>query len=72
MTLAAQSTDPLAIGNEVFHAQQDGALGFAMLQHVVIDIPLATIQAQTSGAAFNVGAALPTVKLLLLRRFHIK
>jgi len=29
------------------------------IQHVVVDIPLATIQAQTSGTAFNVGAALP-------------
>ena len=28
--------------------------------HVVVDIPLATIQAQTSGTAFNIGAALPT------------
>lgn len=60
MTLANASADSLAIGNEVFHAQQDGALGFGFMQHVSIDIPLATIQAQTSGTAFNVGSALPT------------
>lgn len=29
------------------------------LQHLVIDVPLATIQAATSGTAFNVGAVLP-------------
>lgn len=28
--------------------------------HVNIDIPLTTLQAQTSGAAFNIGSALPT------------
>jgi hypothetical protein len=33
--------------------------GQGQVQHVVIDIPLATIQAKTSGAAFNIGAALP-------------
>ena len=32
----------------------------AMIQHVVVDIPLTTIQAQTSGTHFAVGAALPT------------
>lgn len=35
------------------------------VQHVTIDIPLATIQAQTSGAAFNIGSALPTNAQLL-------
>jgi hypothetical protein len=33
--------------------------------HVTIDIPLATIQAQTSGTAFNVGSALPANAKLL-------
>src|SRR5437762_9645656 len=34
------------------------------LQHVTVDIPLATIQAKTSGTAFNVGSALPTNAVL--------
>lgn len=59
MTLPLGSADVLAIGNEVYAAQQSGALGFGMMQHVLIDVPLATIQAGTSGVAFNVGAALP-------------
>jgi hypothetical protein len=29
------------------------------LQHMQVDLPLATIQAKTSGVAFNIGAALP-------------
>lgn len=39
---------------EVAEGNQAGTL-----QKLVIDVPLATIQAQTSGAAFNIGAALP-------------
>lgn len=35
------------------------------VQHVQIDIPLATIIAQTSGTAFNIGAALPANARLL-------
>jgi hypothetical protein len=35
------------------------------VQHVTIDIPLTTIQAQTSGVPFNVGAALPANARLL-------
>lgn len=35
------------------------------IQHVVVDIPLATIQAQTSGVAFNIGSPLPTNARLL-------
>lgn len=34
-------------------------------QKLVVDVPLATIQAQTSGAAFNVGAALPASARLI-------
>jgi len=39
-------------------AFSSSATGLAV-QRLTIDIPLATIQAQTSGAAFNVGAVLP-------------
>lgn len=35
------------------------ALQGAKIVHTTIDIPLTTIQAQTSGVAFNIGAALP-------------
>jgi hypothetical protein len=31
-----------------------------VIQKLTVDVPLATIQAQTTGVAFNVGAALPT------------
>ncbi len=31
----------------------------AILVHLTIDVPLATLQAKTSGTAFNIGAALP-------------
>lgn len=60
MTLALYSADTLALGQEVYHAQQDGALNFGMMQHVSVDIPLATIQAQTTAVAFNIGSPLPT------------
>jgi hypothetical protein len=33
--------------------------------HLTIDIPLATLQAKTSGAAFNIGSALPTNAVIL-------
>lgn len=32
----------------------------AGLVHLTIDVPLATLQAKTSGAAFDIGSALPT------------
>lgn len=59
MTLPLGSADALGIGNEIYHSQQDGALGFGMMQHVSIAVPLATIQAKTSGVAFAVGSVLP-------------
>lgn len=37
----------------------------AVLTHVTIAIPLATIQAKTSGTAFNIGSALPANAQLL-------
>jgi hypothetical protein len=39
---------------------RNGAGSAALVQSVVIALPLATIQAETSGTAFNIGAALPT------------
>lgn len=42
-----------------------------LVQHVSIDIPLATIQAKTSGAAFNVGNALPANARLLAAEINV-
>lgn len=39
--------------------------------HVTIDIPLATIQAKTSGVAFNVGSALPTNARLIRSQINV-
>lgn len=41
------------------------------LTHVTIDIPLATIQAKTSGTPFNVGAALPTNARLVRSQINV-
>lgn len=43
----------------MFVAALSGTRLGAATQKMVVDIPLTTIQAQTSGTAFNVGAALP-------------
>lgn len=41
------------------------------LVHVNIDIPLATIKANTSGAAFNIGAALPAGARLMRSELNV-
>ena len=62
---AATSADVIAptdvgagVGRWVHQDVTDEAAGGAVI-HDVVDIPLATLQAQTSGTAFNLGAVLP-------------
>jgi hypothetical protein len=43
----------------------------AQVTHLTIDVPLATIQAQTSGTAFNVGAVLPANARLLATAINV-
>lgn len=43
----------------------------AALQHVSIDVPLATIKAKTSGTPFNVGSALPSNARLVAAEVNV-
>jgi hypothetical protein len=57
--------------NAALSADADGGGASADLTHVTVDIPLATIQAQTSGTAFNVGAALPATASLIRSQVNV-
>lgn len=52
-------------------ADADSGGSSADVVHVNVDIPLATIQAETSGTAFNVGAALPANARLLRSQVNV-
>jgi hypothetical protein len=43
----------------------------AMLVHIAIDVPLATLQLKTSGTEFNVGSALPTNAQLVTSQIKV-
>lgn len=58
--LNGQTTNVLEIAAAVSDLQSGGVHGFAAVQHLTIDVPLATIQAQATTVAFNIGAALPS------------
>jgi len=68
MRSRAQNEDYL---NAIMMAAYLQSLNGSSMQHVKIDVPLATIQAQTSGTPFNVGAALPANARLLRAELNV-
>lgn len=57
--------------DKIMLAAYCSSLAGAAVQHVNIDVPLATIQAETSGTPFNIGAALPANAKLINAKLNV-